>query len=126
MEPHGKDGKPEWWKEAPRRVPIGRGKFVFFFLLASGWAFDGFETGLFPRYVGGFVLGLFVIAVLRHNARASGSRSRWRIWSTAWIVTWAALGALSLALGWGRWLGYAALVIALVAFMRFGPQRDDG
>lgn len=123
--PHDKESEPEWWKDAPRRVSIGRGKFLFFLVLVSGLAFDGFESGLFPPYVGGFVLGLFVIAVLRHNARASGSRSRWRIWSTAWIFTWSALGALSLALGWGSWLGYGAFAIALVALMRFGPQRDD-
>ena len=108
----------EWWRD-PRRVSIGPVKFVVVLLVLASWAWT-------LSYAGAFLLGLFVIAVLRHNARASGSRGGWRAWSVAWVLTWAALGALALALGWGQWLGYVALAIALVALMRFGPQRGDG
>lgn len=108
-----------WWRDAPRRVSIGPVKFVVALLVLASWAWT-------LSYGGAFLLGLFVIAVLRHNARASGSRSRWRVWSIAWVLTWAALGAVALALDWGRWLGYASLAVALVALMRFGPQRGDG
>jgi hypothetical protein len=110
------EGEHQWWRDGPRRVSIGPGKFAVFFLVLASWAWA-------LSYVGAFLLGLFVIAVLRHNARASGSRGGWRVWSIAWVLTWAALGALALALDWGRWLGYVALAIALVALMRFGPQR---
>jgi hypothetical protein len=109
----------QWWRDGPRRVSIGRAKFVVIFVILASWLWA-------LSYPGAFLLGLFVIAVLRHNARESGSRGGWRIWSIAWVLTWAAFGALALALGWGRWLGYVALAIALVALMRFGPQRGDG
>jgi hypothetical protein len=112
-------GEHQWWRDRPRRVSIGPVKFVVAFLVLASWAWT-------LSYVGAFLLGLFVIAVLRHNARASGSRGGWRVWSIAWVLTWAGLGALALALGWGRWLGYASIVIALVAFMRLGPQRGGG
>jgi len=80
-------------------------------------------SGLFSLHVGAFVLGLVVIGVLRHNADASGSRGRW-LWSVAWILTWGALGALSLALGWGRWLAYGALAIAFISLMGLVPGRE--
>ena len=85
-------GEHQWWRDAPRRVSIGPVKFVVPFLVLAYWAWT-------LSYAGAFLLGLFVIAVLRHNARAAGSRGGWRVWSIAWVLTWTALGALALALG---------------------------
>lgn len=109
-----------WSKETPSQDLTGRGAFIYFALLLSYLAVVGVASGL-PPYIGAFALGLFVIGVLRHNARASGSDSRWRIWSIAWILTW---GALSVTLGSGTWLGWGALTIAYVAFNGLVPQPE--